>query len=105
MALSLAVMAGGADAVRLRTRLGSDWEGASSMGDDFNGRGVHEAEVAFDQDEITSPHDPRAEQVARESGMPEDMIAMIKEGLEDSRAGRFSPSSEVFARLAKRYGR
>ncbi len=68
--------------------------------------GVHEPEAAFDHEaEVMSPQDPRAEQLAREAGMPEDLIAMIKEGLEDSRAGRFSPSSEVFARLAKRYGR
>ena len=67
---------------------------------------VEEPEAAFDHDvETMSPHDPRAEQLARERGMPEDLIAMIKEGLEDSRAGRLSPSSEVFARLAKRYGR
>ena len=68
--------------------------------------GVQEPEAAFDHEaEVMSPHDPRAEQIAREEGMPEDLIAMIKEGLADSRAGRFSPSSEVFARLAKRYGR
>ncbi len=68
--------------------------------------GVEEPEAAFDHEgEEMSPHDPRAEQLAREAGMPEDLIAMIKEGLKDSRAGRFSPSSEVFARLAKRYGR
>ena len=70
--------------------------------------GVREPEAAFDHDaehEPMSPHDPRAEQLARERGMPEDLIAMIKEGLKASREGRFSPSSEVFARLAKRYGR
>ena len=72
----------------------------------MSGDGVREPEAAFDHEaEILSPHDPRAEQRARERGMPEDLIAMIREGLKASREGRFSPSSEVFARLAKRYGR
>ena len=51
-----------------------------------------------------SPHDPRAEALARQRGMSEDEIAMIKTGLAASREGRFSPSSEVFARLAVKYG-
>lgn len=68
--------------------------------------GVREPEAAFEREaDQMSAHDPRAERMAREEGMPEELIEMIKEGLADSRAGRFSPSSEVFARLAKRYGR
>jgi predicted transcriptional regulator len=69
--------------------------------------GVEEPEAAFQfgEDEGVSPHDPRAEALARARGMSEDEIAMIKAGLQASRAGRVSPSSEVFARLAKRYGR
>ena len=66
--------------------------------------GVREPEAAFDHEPEMSPYDPRAEALARQRGMSEDEIAMIKAGLEDSKAGRVTPSSEVFARLAAKYG-
>lgn len=69
-------------------------------------KGVEEPQAVFEPgpEEEMSPYDPRAEALARERGMPEDLIAMIKEGLEDIKAGRTRPSSEVFGDLAKKYG-
>ena len=65
---------------------------------------TREPEVAFNHELDLSPHDPRGEAIARQRGMSEDEIAMIKAGLKASREGRFSPSSEVFARLAAKHG-
>ena len=62
--------------------------------------GVEEPEAAFDREvEAMSPYDPRAEALARARGMSEDEIAAVKAGLEDIKAGRVKPSSQVFAEL------
>ena len=68
--------------------------------------GVNESEAAFDHEieDAMSPYDPRAEELARARGMPEDLIEMIKEGLQAVKEGRMRPSSEVFADLTKKYG-
>ena len=66
--------------------------------------GVREAEAAFDQEPGMSPYDPRAEAIARQRGMSEDEIAMIKAGLEDLKAGRVVDQEEMFARLKVKYG-
>lgn len=67
-------------------------------------RGVREPEAAFEAAPELSADDPRAEQLARERGMPEDLIAQIKEGLQAVREGRVVPQEEVFAAIRAKHG-
>ena len=82
---------------------------------DFPTRGVNPSGLALrrtdamfqakaePRDPQTSPHDLRAEAIARQRGMSEDEIAMIKAGLEDIEAGRVVDQEEMFARLKVKY--